>query len=70
MSSPNSSVPRRALAGAFWLPRGVLFLIAHPSLLPLVVLPALTGGVLLMAGLAIGFSLAPLAEAQWAPTKG
>ena len=67
MSSLRSNVPRRALSGAFWLPRGVLFLIAHPSLLPLVVLPAVTAGVLLTAGIAIGFSLAPLAEAQWAP---
>ncbi|HEY7819215.1 MAG TPA: EI24 domain-containing protein, partial [Vicinamibacteria bacterium] len=63
------SVPRRALAGAFWMPRGVLFLLAHPSLLPLVVLPALTAGVLLLAGLGLGIWVSPYTEAWLAPPE-
>jgi CysZ protein len=69
MSSTRLNAGRRALAGAFWLPRGVLFLIFHPSLLPLVVLPALVAGVLLVAALLIGFWMAPLVEARLAPPE-
>ncbi len=67
MSSTRLNAPRRALAGALWLPRGVFFLLAHPSLLPLVVLPALIAFVLLVAGVGIGLWSSPLVEARLAP---
>jgi CysZ protein len=52
----------RALAGAFWLPRGIAFLVFHPSLLPLVVLPAIVAGTLLVGGLVSGIWAAPFVE--------
>ena len=52
----------RALAGASWLPRGIVFLIFNPSLLPLVVLPAIIAGILLVGGLVFGLWAAPMVE--------
>jgi CysZ protein len=69
MTSSRSSLPRRALSGVFWLPRGFLFLLSHPSLLPLVVLPAFAAGVLLVFGLGFGMWLAPVLEARFAPVE-
>ena len=54
----------RAVAGALWLPRGITFLVFNPSLLPLVVLPAIVAGFLLAAGVILGAWAAPLVEAR------
>ena len=59
-----STTLTRALAGAFWLPRGIVFLAFNPSLLPLVLLPALIAGILLVGGLVFGLWAAPLVEAH------
>ena len=56
----------RAISGAFWLPRGVVFLVFNPSLLPLVVLPALVAGVFLVGGLVFGHWAAPFVEERYA----
>jgi uncharacterized protein involved in cysteine biosynthesis len=52
----------RALGGAILLPRAVVFLVFNPSLWPLALLPALIAGVLLVAGLFLGFWAAPFVE--------
>jgi CysZ protein len=52
----------RALSGAFCLPRGAAFLLVNPSLWPLVVLPAVVAGVLLVGGFALGLWAAPFVE--------
>lgn len=56
----------RALAGAFWLPRGIAFLVFNPSLWPLVVLPAVVAGILLVGGLVFGLWAAPFVEQRLA----
>ncbi len=52
----------RAISGAWRLPRGIVFLVFNPSLLPLVLLPALIAGILLVGGLVFGLWAAPLVE--------
>jgi CysZ protein len=52
----------RALSGAWRLPRGVAFLFVNPSLWPLVVLPAIVAGLLLVGGFLFGFWAAPVVE--------
>ena len=54
----------RAVSGALWLPRGITFLVFNPSLLPLVVLPAIVAGFLLAGGLVFGAWAAPFVEAR------
>ncbi|MGH9392003.1 MAG: EI24 domain-containing protein, partial [Vicinamibacteria bacterium] len=57
----------RAIAGAWRLPRGVAFLYFHRSLWPLMVLPALVAGVLVLGGLFFGAWAAPWVEGRLAP---
>jgi CysZ protein len=52
----------RALSGAWRLPRGVAFLFLNPSLWPLVVLPAIVAGILLVGGFLLGLWAAPVVE--------
>jgi CysZ protein len=52
----------RAISGALWFLRGILFLLANPSLWPLVVLPAVVAGVLLLSGFALGVWAGPWVE--------
>ena len=52
----------RAFAGAFWLPRGVVFLVFKPRLWPLVVLPAVVAGILVVGGVGFGLWAAPFVE--------
>jgi CysZ protein len=68
MSSRTSSMPvrasslARAVSGALWLPRGIAFLVLNPRLWPLVVLPAVIAGFLLVGGLLFGLWAAPFVE--------
>ncbi|MGH9323277.1 MAG: EI24 domain-containing protein [Vicinamibacteria bacterium] len=67
MTSPSmseSSRIARFASGAWRVPRGFLFLLRNPSLLPLVILPAVIAGVLLVAGFILGVWAAPLVEAR------
>ncbi len=52
----------RAVSGAWRLPRGVAFLFVNPSLWPLVLLPAIVAGILLVGGLVFGLWAAPVVE--------
>jgi uncharacterized protein involved in cysteine biosynthesis len=61
---------RRAAAGAWHVPAGAFFLIRHPRLWPVAVLPALLGAFLIVAGLFLGvFSIRAVEEAL-APRPG
>ena len=57
-----TSTLSRALSGAWRLPRAIAFLFVNPSLWPLVVLPAIIAGILLVGGLAFGLWAAPAVE--------
>jgi len=63
-------VVRRAAAGAWHVPAGFVFLLRHPSLWPLAILPALLALVLLSAGAVAGVYLIPRVENAFAPTPG
>jgi CysZ protein len=49
------------------VPAGFFFILRHPSLLPLVVLPAIVAGVLFVGGLFLGAWAAPWIESRVAP---
>ncbi len=59
----------RAITGAWRLPCGVAFLFLNPSLWPLVVLPALVAGALVLGGLSFGIWAAPWVEGRLAPAE-
>lgn len=61
---------RRAAAGAWHMPSGFVFLLRHPSLWPLAVLPALLALALLAAGAVAGVFLIPRVETAFAPRAG
>jgi CysZ protein len=61
---------RRAAAGAWHVPAGLFFLACRPRLWPLVILPAIIGAVLIVAGLALGIYSMHLVEEVLAPSPG
>jgi uncharacterized protein involved in cysteine biosynthesis len=72
-ASVRRSLPgmvRRAAAGAWHVPSGFVFLLRHPSLWPLAVLPALLALVLLTAGALAGLYFIPRVETAFAPRAG
>jgi CysZ protein len=60
----------RAISSALWFPRGILFLLANPSLWPLSVLPAVVAGVLLLSGFALGVWAGPWVEQHFLSASG
>src|SRR5262245_48163135 len=60
----------RALAGAFHVPAGIVFLLRTPKLWPLAALPAVLAAMLLLGGLVAGLFAVPLVDELIAPRGG
>jgi|SRR5262245_6473349 len=70
MAASPSGLPgtlRRAAAGAWHVPGGLIYLLRRPRLLPLAALPALLAAVCLAGGVAAGLYAVPAVEAALVP---